>query len=330
MKIERKMKAFYLFLFLIMFYSCKDNQPTKNTSKIKTNQLLNKKSTSLVILGTIQDAGSPHIACTRKCCADLFDNPDKNRQVVSLGLVDNGYNKKYLFEATPDISRQMKALVKDDIQNKNEMVDGIFLTHAHIGHYAGLMHLGKEATNAKNVNVFAMPKMKNYLETNGPWSQLVSNNNISLTQTKNEEPISLTPNVTVTPLLVPHRDEYSETVGYRIKGPNKSALFIPDIDKWGKWDKSIIEEIKKVDYAFLDATFYSGKELNTRDISQIPHPFIIESLEMFKVLSSEERKKVIFIHFNHTNPVINLNSKEAKNVINQGFNIGKINDIYEL
>ena len=313
-----------------MIYSCVNNELPEKTYKIKTNQILHKKSTSLIVLGTIQDAGSPHIACKKECCKDLFSYTDKDRQVVALGLVDNNYSKKYLFEATPDIAKQMKVLLKDAIQNKNEMVDGIFLTHAHIGHYTGLMYLGKEAANAKNVNVFAMPRMKKYLETNGPWSQLVKNKNISLTQIEKEQSVSLTPNLIVTPFLVPHRDEYSETVGYRIKGPNKTALFIPDIDKWNKWDKSIVEEIKKVDYAFLDATFYSGKEINNRDISQIPHPFIIESLEMFKTLDSIERKKVIFIHFNHTNPVIDLKNNEAKNVLDQGFNIGRINEVYGL
>ena len=324
------MKKCNLLLIIVLLFSCVDKQSPENTSKSKSNPVLDGKATSLMILGTIQDAGSPHIGCKKECCKDLFANPDKDRQVVALGLIDNKHGKKYLFEATPDISRQMKSLVSSDIQNTNEMVDGIFLTHAHIGHYTGLMYLGKEATNAKGVNVFAMPKMKKYLETNGPWSQLVSNNNIALTQIENEESIALSPNIRVTPFLVPHRDEYSETVGYRIKGPNKTALFIPDIDKWSKWDKNIIEEIKKVDYAFLDATFYSGEELNNRDISQIPHPFIIESLEMFKVLDLQERNKVIFIHFNHTNPVIDITSDEAKNVLNQGFKIGLINDIYKL
>lgn len=324
------MKKYYIFLIVFSLFSCADHPSSKKTSKVDTNQLLNKNSTSLIVLGTIQDAGAPHIGCKKECCKDLFNNPDKDKQVVSLGLVDNQYSKKYLFEATPNISRQMKALQMDSIQNKNEMVDGIFLTHAHIGHYAGLMYLGKEATNANNVNVFAMPKMKTYLETNGPWSQLVSNNNISLTPLKNEQSFKLTKNAIVTPFLVPHRDEYSETVGYKIKGPNKTALFIPDIDKWNKWDKDIIEEIKKVDYAFLDATFYSGKEIDNRDISQIPHPFIIESMEMFKTLDSNERQKVIFIHFNHTNPVINPNSDEFKYVIDQGFNVARINDVYDL
>jgi len=321
------MKKLYIYLVASLIYSCVDKQPVKDTYNSEVSQ---KATTSLIILGTIQDAGSPHIGCKKECCKNLFNNPDKDRQVIALGLIDNEYGKKYLFEATPDISRQMKALKEKSFQSTNEIADGIFLTHAHIGHYTGLIYLGKEATDAKSVNVFAMPRMKKYLETNGPWSQLVSRKNIVLTEIENEQSMSLTSNIKVTPILVPHRDEYSETVGYKIEGPNKSALFIPDIDKWSKWDKNILDEIKKVDYAFLDATFYSGKELNNRDISQIPHPFIIESLEEFKDLDSRERKKIIFIHFNHTNPVLDLNSKEAKNVLNQGFRIGKINDVFEL
>lgn len=328
--IKRKMKLYYTLLIVVLICSCVDKRSPEKKPNSELNQVLHQKETSLIILGTIQDAGSPQIGCKKECCKDLFTDPVMDRQVVALGLIDHMHRKKYLFDATPDISTQMKSLVRKAIQNTDEIVDGIFLTHAHIGHYTGLMYLGKEAADTKGVEVFAMPGLKSFLETNGPWSQLVLRNNISLTQIENEASITLTPNIQVTPLLVPHRDEYSETVGYRIKGPNKTALFIPDIDKWNKWDKNITEEIKKVDYAFLDATFYSGKELNNRDISQIPHPFIIESMERFKELDLQDRNKVIFIHFNHTNPVIDLNSEEAKNVLNQGFKIGKINDIYKL
>ena len=302
-----------------------------NSDDITVQEVTDKKpEVSLVVLGTIQDAGSPHIACKKDCCKDLFDNPDKNRQVTSLGLVDNINNKKILFEASPDISRQLKSLVKKGINNQSEFIDGIFLTHAHIGHYTGLMYLGKEATNAKNIKVYAMPRMKEYLENNGPWSQLVAEKNIVLQEIANERIIAISPNIQVTPFLVPHRDEFSETVGYKIKGPNKTALFIPDIDKWEKWNKNIVEEIKAVDYAFLDATFYSGKELGNRDISQIPHPFIIESLALFKDLDIKDRNKVIFIHFNHTNPVLNRESEEVKQVIDQGYKIGAINASYAL
>ena len=286
--------------------------------------------TSLVILGTIQDAGSPQIGCKKECCKDLFEKPDVTRQVVSLGLVDAENNKTYLFDASPDMGKQMKKLTRLEQNSDKELVDGIFLTHAHIGHYTGLMFLGKEAMDAKNTPLYVMPKMKEFLLSNGPWNQLITRKNVVLYELENEKPVQLSDKITVIPILVPHRDEFSETVGYRITGPNKSALYIPDIDKWEKWDKDIIVEIKKVDYAFLDATFYSGKELNNRDISEIPHPFIIESIEKFKNLPEKEKSKIVFIHFNHTNPVINNDSEETKIVIKHGFRIGRIDEVFEL
>ncbi|WP_408025758.1 MBL fold metallo-hydrolase [Tenacibaculum sediminilitoris] len=307
-------------------FSCKNNKQSETSIDFKQDL----SNTSLVILGNIQDAGSPHIGCEKKCCKNLFNNPDKNRQVISLGLIDGPNNKKYLFEATPDISRQLKVLKNIQPVSKNEMPDGIFITHAHIGHYAGLMYLGKEAKNAQNVTVYAMPKMSDFFKNNGPWNQLISNHNIRLNNIKNEQTVTLTSNIKVIPIIVPHRDEYSETVGFKIIGPNKSALFIPDIDKWEKWKNNIIDEIKQVDYAFLDATFFNEKEINNRNISEIPHPFIIESMEKFKNLTKTEKAKIIFIHFNHTNPVIDPNSEESKMIIANGFQVGRLNNSFEL
>ncbi len=310
--------------------SCAENKDAEKVIKEEVHISLPIKNTSLIILGTIQDAGSPQIACNKSCCINLFKNPDPSRKIISLGLVDPQNNKSYLFEATPDMGAQIELLNSYKPKRDSKIVDGIFLTHAHIGHYTGLMFLGKEAMNAKNITVYAMPKMKDFLSTNGPWDQLVANKNVLLHDLENEKAVQLSKSITVTPILVPHRDEYSETVGYRIKGPNKSALFIPDIDKWEKWDKDIIAEIKQVDYAFLDATFYSGTELGNRDMSAIPHPFIMESLKKFKMLPKEEKSKIIFIHFNHSNPVLDPNSKEYQFVIDQGFNIGKIEAVFEL
>lgn len=289
-----------------------------------------KSEVSIVILGTIQDAGSPHINCQKECCAELFENPDKERKVVSLGLVDGISEKSFLFEATPDISSQLRSLKQITRFKTNDFPDGIFLTHAHIGHYTGLMFLGKEATNAKEVPVYAMPKMKGFLETNGPWSQLVKSKNISLKNLENKKEIQLTKQLKVIPFTVPHRDEFSETVGYKIIGPNKSALFIPDIDKWGKWKSSIISKIAKVDYAFLDATFFDAAEINNRDISQIPHPFVIESMELFKNLSVSEKEKIHFIHFNHTNPLLDADSKQSKKVLGNGFQIARMHQRFQL
>jgi pyrroloquinoline quinone biosynthesis protein B len=220
-------------------------------------------------------------------------------------------------------------LKKNHLDN-GKVIDGIFLTHAHIGHYTGLMYLGFEALGGNNIPVYSMPRMKTYLENNGPWSQLLAFKNIELRQLQNDSIINLNNELKVTPILVPHRDEYSETVGYKIEGNNKLALFIPDIDKWYKWERNIIEEVKKVDYAFLDASFFRDGEMKGRDMSKIPHPFTTETTSLFENETVETKSKIYFIHFNHTNPTI-LESHHLKDSIqNLGFNFAKEGDVFEL
>jgi pyrroloquinoline quinone biosynthesis protein B len=320
------MKKLYPLIFASLF-ACHNADKTIRTPAAVQNAAT---QTSLIVLGNVQDAGSPHIGCKKECCRGLFQNPETSRKVVSLGVVDPENNRKYLFDATPDMTEQLKILKYYLPENINEVADGIFLTHAHIGHYTGLMYLGTEALGAANINVFAMPVMNEYLRNNGPWSQLVKNQNISLQTINAGKEISLTSNLSVIPFLVPHRDEYSETVGYKIIGPDKTALFIPDIDKWYKWETNIIDEIKQVDYAFLDAGFYSEKEIDNRDISEIPHPTVLESMQLFEDLPSKEKNKVWFIHMNHTNPMLNPESEQSKLVISKGYHIARFKELFVL
>ena len=286
-------------------------------------EIVNKQTLELIILGTAQDAGSPHIGCNKKCCDQLWNDKNINRQVVSLGVVDRLAKKIWLFEATPDMPNQIQQLIKHSGFKDKLLPDGIFLTHAHIGHYSGLMFLGREAIGAKNCKVYAMPKMRSYLESNGPWSQLVSLNNIKLMKLSADSNIQLSKNISIVPFIVPHRDEFSETVGYQIISATKSLIFIPDIDKWEKWNKNIIDEVKKHDHILIDATFYQNKEVKGRDMSEIPHPFVEESISLFKDLPIEEKQKIIFIHFNHSNPLLDPESDESKFVESQGFKLAR-------
>ena len=295
-----------LFFFLIPFFAFNQN----------------KSNYTLKILGVVQDGGMPHLGNNKTCC----ENIKKDKYVTSLMLMNNENNESFLFDASPDINKQLNFMgdrIKKDLK-------GIFLTHAHIGHYTGLMYFGREALNSKLVNVYAMPRMKKFLEENGPWSQLVSLQNISIIELSNESKISIDSNVIVQPVEVPHRAEFSETVGYKIYGPNKTALFIPDIDKWYLWEKSIVDEIKQVDYAIIDATFYDSKEVNYRDISEIPHPFVTESMDLFDSIDIKEKNKIYFIHLNHTNPLLNEQSKQYKSVITKGYNVAKEEMILDL
>ena len=270
------------------------------------------------------------MGCEKPCCIGLFENPEPNRKVVSLGLVDPLEKKYWLVEASPDFITQCRELKITSGFEHAKSPDGIFLTHAHIGHYTGLMYLGKESYNSRSVPVFAMTRMKGFLIKNGPWSQLFKLNNIKINNINHQEEIKLSNNLSITPFLVPHRDEFSETVGFKINGPEKSVLFIPDIDKWGKWNKNLIHEIKKADFALLDGTFYDSKEVNNRDISEIPHPFIVETMDLFKAEKSSEKSKINFIHLNHTNPLLDTNSDAFKKVKESGFNVADYKDIINL
>jgi pyrroloquinoline quinone biosynthesis protein B len=273
----------------------------------------------IYVLGVAQDAGYPQAGCFKPHCMPGWKDQSLRRGAVSLGLIDPVKKHKYLFEATPDFPSQFYRLEKEAPSSYYQF-SGVFLTHAHIGHYAGLMFLGHEAMGASNVPVYAMPKMSEYLKRNGPWEQLVKYNNINLIPLKNNRAENLA-SVSVTPFIVPHRDEYSETVGYRIDGPNKSAIFIPDINKWEQWDTDIAKLIMKVDYALIDAAFYADGELPGRDMSKIPHPFVSETMETLQKLDKTQRSKVWFIHMNHTNPLLRADSNESKSVQLQGYNI---------
>lgn len=156
-----------LLLFLVLLVGC---SKTSNEKTIPLKQYL-------TVLGIAQDGGYPHIGCQKTCCQSIYKGLAKRKSVVSLGLVDKELKGKWIFEATPDLSTQLADLEQNHLK-KDNLIDGVFLTHGHIGHYTGLMYFGKEALGKKGTTVYAMPKMKNYLETSGPWSQLVELENI--------------------------------------------------------------------------------------------------------------------------------------------------------
>ena len=312
MALNIKIKYFFIIILSVYSLGCNDFSQEKEN---KSSEIL------LKVLGTIQDGGIPHMGCSKECCSNYFLSKKSRIGVSSLGISNLKYNTNYIIDATPNINLQLIDLIGNADPSKK--LNGIFLTHAHMGHYAGLLNFGRESLNSKNIPLYLMPKFYNFILNNGPWNQLVELNNIKLNKIYNREKVILHNNLSFTPIQVPHRDEYSETVGYVIEGIHKKALYIPDIDKWAKWEVSIIEMIKSVDYAFLDGTFFDKKEINNRDISEIPHPFIIESLKLFEGLDGSEKSKVYFIHLNHTNPVLNSESSEYKKVISAGFNIAK-------
>lgn len=284
----------------------------------------------LMVLGVAQDAGYPQMGCGKVCCKAISAGKVEPKLVASLALIDPKTKEYWLFDATPDIAEQIRSVnTYLDLPVAN-MPKSIFLTHAHMGHYTGLMYFGREVMGAKKQKVYAMPRMRQFLQENGPWSQLVSLSNIELQALNEGDSVVLAKQISVRPLLVPHRDEFSETVGYLIISFGKKVLFIPDIDKWGKWNQDIVQWIKNVDLAYLDGTFYQDGEIPGKNMDEIPHPFITESIELFKNLSAKEKAKIRFIHLNHTNPLLREHTDAYQSFIKKGFGLAEQGEIMKL
>ncbi|MDP6556101.1 MAG: MBL fold metallo-hydrolase [Pirellulaceae bacterium] len=287
----------------------------------------------VVVLGVAQDAGYPQAGCQRDCCRRVWRDPSLRGYAACLAIIDPVSQQRWMLECTPDFREQLQLLdrlapVKSESGTSD--LNGILLTHAHIGHYSGLIHLGHEAMGASGIPVYAMPRMIEFLRTSGPWSQLVAFRNIELRSLADQQTIVLNDRIRITPLLVPHRDEFSETVGFRIEGPQHSVLFLPDIDKWDRWNVRVEDVLGTVDRAYVDGTFFADGELPHRSMDQIPHPFIVESIARFAPLSTSECDKIRFLHFNHTNPAHDPNSDAVRTIRAAGHDIARRGEMFSL
>ena len=265
-----------------------------------------------LVLGIAQDGGYPQ-AGTKESPA--WDDPGRRRSVACLALVDPSTGERYLLDATPDLPAQLHRLDRAAPVTATPGLAGILLTHAHMGHYAGLVHLGPEAMGARGVPVYAMPRMAAFLRGNGPWDLLVRLGHVELRPLPDGDSVRLGPNLTVTALRVPHRDEYSETVAFRVAGPRRSLLWLPDIDKWERWDEEGVRletVVAGVDVAYLDGTFFADGEVPGRAMAEIRHPFVRETLARFAPLPRSERAKVRFVHLNRTNPLLAPESQAGR------------------
>ncbi|MEE9179558.1 MAG: MBL fold metallo-hydrolase [Vicinamibacteria bacterium] len=281
------------------------------------------------VLGTAQDAGLPHLGCSEDRCLRAFADPSLRKRVASIGIRAGGIragDSLFLVDATPDIVSQITDLQLGRDRGRRPL-DGILLTHAHIGHYLGLAFLGKESIAADRVPVYCTESMADYLSQNGPWSLLVSSEQVVLRPMGGK--VRLADNLEVEALEVPHREEFTDTIGFIFTGPKKSLLYIPDIDRWEELEPSIEKLAERVDILLLDGSFWDpGRELSARDPSKIPHPPMPETMRRLGPFA--DTRRIYFTHLNHTNPAWDKDSPERAKIEEAGFGIVEEGDRFEL
>jgi pyrroloquinoline quinone biosynthesis protein B len=245
-----------------------------------------------------------------------------------LGIHDTKTGKLLLIEATPAIESQVALLheLTGEHDRARQPFDVLLLTHAHIGHYAGLIHLGREVASTKAIPTFVTKRMGDFLSNNAPWSQLVALNQIDLQVLPETDRLatSFSPieGLVVEAFKVPHRDEFSDTVAFKIHGPQQTVLFVPDIDRFEGNEQLLDRLLEGVDIAYIDATFYDGRELPGRDITKIPHPMMVDTMQRLSQYASEHDGAIRFIHLNHTNPAFS-DPVIQHDIKNRGFRVAQ-------
>jgi pyrroloquinoline quinone biosynthesis protein B len=262
----------------------------------------------VVVLGRAQDGGMPHVGCNRPCCVEARES-GRHELPASIGVIDRGTGRLLLIEATPAIDAQLAMLheAAGVTDRGRQPVDGVLLTHAHMGHYLGLAQFGREVAATKSLPVHVSPRFAEFLRSNGPWSQLVELEQIQLHEFEPGKRFEPIPGLEVEPIPVPHRDEFSDTMAFKLHGPSRTVLFVPDINRWDseRVEPGFIEELMEgVDVAYVDGTFYDGREIPGRDLRMIPHPAIVDTMELFDERGRTDPGSIRFIHLNHTNPAL--------------------------
>ena len=269
----------------------------------------------VTLLGIAQDGGRPQPGCIRACCQGLTEQD--YRSPVSLGIkTNNGTN--LLIEATRDLGRQLRMI-------GNPTIDHLFITHAHLGHVDGLGLFGRETMSARNIQLHCSPSMYSLIERTPAWNQLLLQNVLEFGKFPRIE----IDDIKVEFIQVPHRAELSDMHAIILRGENKSLLFLPDHDTWDETLEAhscntIRDFLNKydIDIALLDGTFWSGGELQGRDMSVVPHPTVEESLDRLGCKESGDAE-ILFIHLNHTNPLYDTGSEAYNQFKESGWAIGE-------
>ena len=278
----------------------------------------------VVLVGTAQDGGVPQAGCGCDRCVAALSDPSKALYPASC-LVMGSDGSLHLIEASRALPQQLGIAARTLGIGDTIIPDTVSLTHAHLGHIDGLGQFGKEVMGSSGVDLFASESVIDFIRKRGLISPFEANN---VESSKAFSPSGQC-GFQLEFIPVPHRDEFSDTHAIKVIGPSSSLLFLPDHDDWsGTLDMAGQSSIRdwlnslEVDFALIDGTFWSGEELEGRDMSVIPHPPISDTIGRLGRREDED-PEVIFFHLNHTNPAVDCGTAEYQELTSLGWSIGE-------
>jgi pyrroloquinoline quinone biosynthesis protein B len=287
----------------------------------------------ITVLGSASIGGVPEWDCTCPNCSAARLDLNLRRTRSSIAVTVEG-DKYILFDAGHDLKTQLEMngitprLDSVGETFRESRIDSVFLTHGHADHTVGVAEFctGKSF----ELPLYGPPDLIEFLfgsEENpnyfGELGRLAKNyvNPIPLAE---EKAVTRLGEIEVRGFEVPHtkvledgRKYPSTTYAYEIKNENSRLVYAPDLGKLDPW---LIERLEGVDVFLMDATFWWDNELER--VSGIP----VTSYQLGHVpqeasvvlLKDVGIGRVVYTHFNHTNPVLDKDSRQLEIVENAG------------
>jgi pyrroloquinoline quinone biosynthesis protein B len=236
----------------------------------------------------------------------------------SVAIVDEDGGKAWLIDASPDLPAQLETVKEalGGVHGSGIPLEAILITHIHMGHYWGLGHLGKEGMMPRGLPVYAPPGVARFLLENSPFKDMVGWGAMEVRTVQPGEAVEMAEGLKVQAERIPHREDFSDTVGWLVEGPRARVLYAPDMDHL---EDGLVDMMTGVDVNLVDGTFFYRDEVPGA-MGWVPHPPVEESMVRLRRVVEADRR-VVYTHFNHTNPLCDPRSPEFGKVVSQGLGV---------
>lgn len=291
-----------------------------------------------VLLGVAQDGGRPHPGCRRPCCLRALSEPERVRHPTVLAAQDAD-GGLHLIDCSRAFVWQWDLLLRS-LERTDPAAPpaptSVTLTHAHLGHVDGLGLLGTEALDARDIRLHVSGPMAELIAATPAWRELVERGCLRPAAYRSGEAVQLGRGLRMTPIQVPHRDERADTHAILLAGPERRLLHLPDHDTWRQtlaahraasvrqWLASL-----EVDIALLDGTFLDDNELPAARQRAVPHPAVSETVHRLGPREPTD-PEVVFIHLNHTNPLLDDDDPAHRLLTEHGHAAGRAGQTWRL
>lgn len=255
------------------------------------------------VLGNTQDGGVPHLECSCDLCSKARENPEEAKHNASIMVKDSDEEDsfRYLIDATPDVRYQITG----------EYLDGVFISHGHLGHITGLLQFGEEGCNKTDLPLYVSDKTENYIRKNDPFRLLIDKGNVEIMNFNDEDEVDIRGGC-IEAFEAKHNRVNTDTLSFMIHGEEKTLFYIADIHEW---TEKTLNLMQKADIAIVDGTFWNEEEIERYE--EVPHPVMKETMHLAEGWDTD----IYFTHLNHTNPALREDTDERQEIQERGFGV---------